>query len=172
MAIDLDKINPLYSDNLLTTIASELQKEKQDIEELSDILQQLIGEFQGSSKSDISNSVKLKLKLKNIDRNYGNIFFTLIKLSMNGSKNGSFITLDYDKIYYFSNSEQIHDLNLSYTNILKARGDNGEFTEKEFESFIIKCSNIVNEIVSVIIIRPNSDLLIKAVDIMDIEDIS
>ncbi|MDA7705009.1 hypothetical protein N8772_00815 [Rickettsiales bacterium] len=172
MAIDLDKINPLYSDNLLTTIASELQKEKQDIEELSDILQQLIGEFQGSSKSDISNSVKLKLKLKNIDRNYGNIFFTLIKLSMNGSKNGSFITLDYDKIYYFANSEQIHDLNLSYTNILKARGDNGEFTEKEFESFIIKCSNIVNEIVSVIIIRPNSDLLIKAVDIMDIEDIS
>lgn len=170
MAIDLNNISPFYGNNLLAKIASELKKEKKDIEELSYILEQLVNSFNNSSKSDISNPVKLKLKLKILEKNYRKIFFDLIMISVNESQKGSFITLDYDKIYYLGDSDQIKNINSSYKNILQSRGEDGDFTEREFKNFITKCANTVNEIASVVIIKPNSDLMVKAVDIMNIEE--
>lgn len=164
-------IKHLYSNNLLGEINSELKKEKDDIEELSQHLEILSSSFSGSSKSDISNLVKLKLKLKALPKYYRKLFFTLINIAINDTKNGTFITLNYDKIYYFSDSKQIKTLNMCYKNILKSRGEDGNFSEKEFKNFIKKCANIVNKIVSAIIITPNSDLLVQAVDIMDMEGI-
>jgi len=161
MVRDFDDPNSLYNSNILNQIASELKKERQDIEELSVILHDLNESFQDSSKSDISNPVKLTLKLKKLNSNYREIFFNLINIAINDSKNGSFITLDYSKIYYFANLRQVKALNLIYKNILNSRDGGGEFTEKEFKNFITKCSNIVNEIVSKIIIRPDTHLIIR-----------
>jgi hypothetical protein len=171
MVTNFDDINPLYSADLLGEINSELKKEKDDIEELSQHLDLLISSFSGASKSDITNSVKLKLKLKTLPKYYRKLFFTLINIAMNDAKNGTFITLNYDKIYHFGNSKQIKTLNICYQNILKFRNDDSNFSKKEFKNFIKKCANIVNKIVSVIIITPNSDLLVKAVDIMDMQEI-
>lgn len=171
MVNDIKDINPLYDDNLLLQITSELKKEKNDIEELSEVLKMLIDAFQGSAKSDISNSVKLKVRLRNLDDNYRKLFFNLINIALNESQKGSFIVLDYNKIYHFANSDQIHDISVAYTNILKNRGENGNFTEKEFENFITKCANVVNEIVSVIIIKPNTDLLVQVADVMGVDEV-
>lgn len=168
MVVNFDDINPLYSDNLLSEINSELKKEKDDIEELSQHLAILTSSFNGSSKSDISNLVKLKLKLRTLPKYYRKLFFTLINIAVNDAKNGTFITLNYNKIYHFADSKQIKTLNICYQNILKSRNDSGEFSEKEFKNFIKKCANIVNKIVSAIIITPNSALLVQTIDIMDI----
>ncbi|MFT4718040.1 MAG: hypothetical protein ACI9IL_000364 [Rickettsiales bacterium] len=161
MVRDFDDPDSLYNSNILNQIASELKKERQDIEELSVILHNLNESFRDSSKSDISNPVRLALKLKKLNSNYREIFFNLINIAVNDSKNGSFITLNYNKVYYFADLRQVKALNLVYKNILHSREGGGEFTEKEFKNFITKCSNIVNEIVSTIITRPDTDLIIK-----------
>lgn len=171
MVADFDNIDSLYNNSVFKQISSELEKERQDIEELSKILTDLTQSFQKSSKSDITNSIKLKLKHRKLDKNYRDIFFNLINIALNDSQSGSFITLDYNKIYYFADPKQVKILNFSYQEILKSRGATGDFTKKEFENFIIKCSSIVNEIVSVIIIKPDTELKITRVDLMNIDEI-
>ena len=168
--VDFNNTNLLYDSDILQQISSELIKERQDIEELSSILPKLTESFQKSCKSDISTPTKLNIKLKNLDKNYRNIFFNLINIAVNDLEGASFITLSYNKIYYFANSYQIKSLNLAYKNILKSRDQKGEFTEKEFENFITKCSDIINKIVSTIIIKPDTSFIIKKIDLMNIAE--
>jgi hypothetical protein len=172
MVMNFDDTELFYDNSLLNQIASELEKEKKDIEELSEVLNQLVELFQGASKSEIANPVRLKVRLRDLNANYRKIFFILISISIGDPKNGFFVTLDYDKIYYFANPDQIKKLHKSYSNILKSRAATEGFTEKEFKNFITKCSNIVNEIVSTIIIRPNTDFFIKKVNIMGVEEVT
>jgi hypothetical protein len=158
--------NIKFNNSLLRQISRELQNERDDLLELSEMILTLEENFSQSSKSDILNPVKLALKLKNINKNYRNIFSTLISVAINEDHNSSFIILDYDKIEYFAKPHQVNQLKDAYCDILKNRDSDREFGIKEFETFINRCSSIVNEIISVAILRPNTDLFITNVDLI------